>query len=856
MSRKVLAQWWKWLALFSMLAVLAAPAGLAPAHARPQERAATAEIETLVLDELAQKGTTDFMLVLKEKADLTPAARLPAKVEKGRFVFETLRAHAERTQAGLRSFLDARGASYRPYYIANKILVRGGDRALLDELAARPEIARILANHRFQLQEPFINPNPPKAAPAVIESNITFVKADDVWALGVTGVGTVMAGNDTGLDWDHPALIEQYRGWNGATADHNYNWWDATNTYPFVPNDGHGHGTHTSGTMVGDDGATHQIGMAPGADLIHCKNMDNFGSGVDAWFIECFEWDLAPWDLAGANPDPAMAPDAVNNSWGYFGGGVPTFQDEIAALQAAGVAVEVSAGNEGSGCGSLRSPGDYLVVITTGSVQHSGGVLPGTITGFSSRGPSDLHPGEYFPDIMAPGENINSSLPGGGYSGPTWSGTSMSGPHVTGLIGLMWSASPVLQGNVAETYAILHDTAVRLTGQNGSNCGGDYTNGPNNDWGYGTIDALAAVNEAILRGGPAGTLQGTVTDDVTGLPILGASVHVVGAADRTAYTDAAGAYSVLLPIGAYDATAGLYGYLSETVLGIVVNEDAVTMQDFALTPAPSHAVSGTVRDGDGNPVANATVTILNTPLAPANTDANGLYSFATVFEGTYDVQAEAGACNDSQTQSLVVDGDETLDFTLPQRTDLFGYTCEVVPFAYINGNRVLALTGDDASRRVALPFPITLYGQTYTEMWVVTNGFVTFQGPNTTYTNEAIPSVNAPNAAVYAFWDDLVVDASAAVRVRLVGSIPDRRLVVEWRNVYFYADSSKRVTFEMLLYETGQILMQYRGIAEDDMEKGNSATVGLENAAGTDAFQYSFGEAAISNGLAVLYSPP
>src|SRR5690606_9647732 len=108
---------------------------------------------------------------------------------------------------------------------------------------------------------------------------------------------------------------------------------------------------------------------------------------------------------------------------------------------------------------------------------------------------SDLYPGAFFPDIMAPGENIRSSLPGGSYG--IMSGTSMSGPHTTALVALMWQAGPALIGDIATTYQIIKDTAVPLTGQNGSNCGGNYTAGPNNDWGYGTIDALAAVNAAL-----------------------------------------------------------------------------------------------------------------------------------------------------------------------------------------------------------------------------------------------------------------------------------------------------------------------------------------------------------------------
>lgn len=649
-----------WFMLVLLVVLLVSGTVLAAVPGATDANKASAKIEPLVLAEMAEAGQSDFIIWMAEKADLSPAYALATKQEKGRFVFDALRTTAERTQKDVRAYLDAQGVQYKAFYIANKIVVYGGHYDLVLNVAGRADVGQITANHRFQLQEPFINPNPPTTTPTVIETNITFVNADDVWALGYNGAGTVMAGNDTGLDWDHPALINQYRGWNGSTADHNYNWWDATNTYPTVPNDGHGHGTHTSGTMVGDDGATHQIGMAPGADLIHCKNMDNFGSGIDAWFIECFQWDLAPWDLSGANPDPDMAPDAVNNSWGYYGGNVPTFQDEIAALQAAGVAVEVSAGNEGSGCGSLRSPGDYLDVITTGSVQHSSGILPGTITGFSSRGPSDLHPGEYFPDIMAPGENINSSLPGGGYSGPTWSGTSMSGPHVTGLIGLMWSASPALQGNVTETYDIIHDTAIRLVGQNGSNCGGDYTVGPNNDWGYGTIDALAAVNEAINRGGPNFTLTAapdalticapaTASYTVDLAQILGynwpVNLSVAGNPPGTSANFVPGSVtppgSSTLTIG--NTAAGTPGTYTMTITGtgtdpeVKTKSDAVDLSLYTALPGAPTLVSP----------ANGAVDVARTPLFTWN---------AVTQADTYELQVATDPGFSNVVYSATVDG--------------------------------------------------------------------------------------------------------------------------------------------------------------------------------------------------------
>jgi subtilisin family serine protease len=576
-------------------AVILAQNPLPPAGPTGSQDDPLSKIESQLLKDFREETQLDFFIWMAEKADLSPAAKLTTKAEKGAFVFNALRETADRTQRDVRAILDAEGVSYESFYISNKILVWGGDQGLLLSLAARSDVSALAANHTYQLEEPFINPKESGQSLAAVESNISFVNADDVWAMGIDGSGTVIAGNDTGLDWDHPALINQYRGWDGAAADHNYNWWDATGTYPTVPNDGHGHGTHTTGTMVGDDGGTNQIGMAPGARTIHCKNMDNGGSGEDVTFTTCFQWDLAPWDLNGQNPRPDLAPDDINNSWRYFGGNIPIFMDEIAALQSAGILVEVSAGNEGNECQTLGSPSDYGNVLTTGSVNHEGGSLPGTLTWFSSRGPSFLT-SEYIPDIMAPGENIRSSVPGGGYEGG-WSGTSMSGPHVTGLIGLMWSANPGLRGLITETQQIILQTAVPLSGQNGSNCGGDYTTGPNHDWGYGTIDALAAVQTAIVYGDP-GHLAGTVSDAVTTDPIPGAEVQarLNPSLKWQQATDSQGMYNMFVFSGTYTVTAQLYGYYPETVTGVQVTSFNTTTLDLELAPAPSYVVSGTITD--------------------------------------------------------------------------------------------------------------------------------------------------------------------------------------------------------------------------------------------------------------------
>ena len=148
------------------------------------------------------------------------------------------------------------------------------------------------------------------------------INAPQVWAAGFNGQGVTIAGEDTGYRWDHPALKPQYRGWDGNAADHNYHWHDAIHSANAScpadspqPCDDHGHGTHPAGTFAGDDHSTHQVGVAPGAKWIGCRNM-NAGNGTPATYIECMEWMLAPTNLKGNNPNPDLAPDIVSNSWG------------------------------------------------------------------------------------------------------------------------------------------------------------------------------------------------------------------------------------------------------------------------------------------------------------------------------------------------------------------------------------------------------------------------------------------------------------------------------------------------------------------------------------------------------------
>ncbi len=441
--------------LFLLLPLLAI-SSTGPVSAEPPPHQAT--IHPLVAQSIQAQGQAEVLVILKAQADLSAASALPAREARAAHTYQTLRSVAQTSQQDLRALLDAQDLDYQSFYIVNAIKIRA-DGDLLQSLAARPEVDRIVPNPRVQGIPDL--PLAPAAAPGGIEPNLVRVNVPEVWALGYTGQGIVVAGQDTGYDWDHPALVNQYRGWDGAAAVHDYNWHDAVHSGGGAcgpdsaqPCDDHGHGTHTMGTIIGDDGTDasigqNKIGMAPGAQWIGCRNMDQ-GVGTPASYIECFEFFLAPYPLGGtpAQGDPSRAPHVVNNSWSCppsEGCDAGTLEAAVSALRQAGIAVVVSAGNSGATCGSVyRPPAIYQDAFSAGAFSHT----TNQIASFSSRGPVSYAGKTYLkPDIAAPGVSIRSSTRGGGYGYN--SGTSMAAPHVTGAVALLLSAAPELRGQVA-----------------------------------------------------------------------------------------------------------------------------------------------------------------------------------------------------------------------------------------------------------------------------------------------------------------------------------------------------------------------------------------------------------------------
>ena len=437
-------------------------------------------------------GAEEGFLVLFD--DDAGVARTVSGAHGRKAVYEALTQRARATQASLRASLAAQGIPFRPLYLVNGLAVRG-NLALARRIASRSDVVRIVGDPKVRgIETSLFTPAP--GSPDAIEWGVTRVNADDVWTFdGKRGEGIVVASADTGVEWTHPAIQSKYRGWNGSAASHDFNWFDAI-ADTVEPLDDNNHGTHTTGTMVGDDGGTNQIGVAPGAKWIACRNMDH-GNGQPSTYIACNQFFLAPYPHGGdpeTDGNPALAPDIINNSWSCPASeGCDAFvlESSFAALRAAGILAVAAAQNSGPGCSTVNDPpGIYEEALVAGASD-----INNVLASFSSRGPVTADgSGRMRPDIAAPGVSVRSSIRGGGYS--SFSGTSMASPHTAGAAALLWSAKPQVRGLIGITRCLLERSATGvLTLGSPQTCGGTTAaSRPNNFWGYGLVDAYGAIH--------------------------------------------------------------------------------------------------------------------------------------------------------------------------------------------------------------------------------------------------------------------------------------------------------------------------------------------------------------------------
>ncbi len=554
---------------------------------------------------------------LKDKPNIKAARGKKAEVIK------ILKQKNIKNQQILSLFLSDKTSLGRVKKIRNFWLFNGmaitATKEVIEKIASRPEVEEIHEN--FILSLPPVESEKEISSQSV-EWGIAKIKADQVWTnFGLKGNGIRVGHLDTGVDTTHPDLAGKLILWAEFDSD--------GNPVPgSTPYDSDTHGTHTAGTILGGNASGNYIGVAPEASLISGLVL-NGGSGTFAQVVAGMEWIIDPDN----NPDTDDGAQVVNMSLGASGAW-PEMIEPTENMVSAGTFPSFSIGN--SGQGSSGSPGNVPSAFGVGATNSDDEVASFS-SGENVYWNTPPYVGYYLkPDISAPGVSVKSSVPGGGYA--TYNGTSMAAPHITGTVALLLQAEPNL--TVSQLKQAIIDTCI------------DYgTVGQDDRYGWGRVDALAAVTLIA----PSGTLQGTIKETLEN-PLSGAIIKIIETEAQTT-SNANGNYNIALAEGTYTVEVSLYGYITQTRNNVQITTDQITIENFSLSPAPSGTIAGIVTNAaNGNPLG-ATIQVINTPVNPVTADpTTGGYSL-NISQGTYTLKVtNIGYVNQTRENIIVTGG--------------------------------------------------------------------------------------------------------------------------------------------------------------------------------------------------------
>lgn len=618
-----------------------------PADLAPSAPGVPSEVD----DALAQDGSAEVIIELRDAltpaqlesiataaavqargehagaAVLDPQVQAQVRAARGEAVVTALEEHMADERQALITLVDGDGSSADTSPVLDLWVINAVSAVVDAETAAavaqRPEVASIRLAQTLELPEI-------SSEPLLPTWGLEAVQAPQTWGeYGYRGDGITVAVLDSGIDAAHPALAGSYRGRDG---DHASSWFVVTGeNYP-TPGDGHGHGTHVTGSITG--GAPGEvIGVAPEAEYIGVKIFNDNGGASEAGILAGMQWVLAP------GGDPAMAPDIANNSWGNSAGNVTTYWDAVAAWRAAGIVPIFANGNAGPLPQSAGSPADHPHSFAVGATDQND-----AIASFSSRGPVFWDGVEHIkPQVSAPGHQVRSAWPTAlGEDYRTISGTSMATPHVSGVAALVLSANPGLA--VHDIEDILEQTA-RVESHMGRV--------PNNSFGHGIVDAF----QATTRASHSGLVSGTVTGPDG--PVA-AHISATTADAQTSSDPQTGAYELWLPEGDHEIEVSAYGFATD-VVQVEVSAGEITQADVVLSAVATATLSGQVVTEAGDPIASAQVRLVDAdPLTW--TDAGGAFSLE-VAQGQHRVRVLADGYRPWQ-QSVDITTDQTLEVTL------------------------------------------------------------------------------------------------------------------------------------------------------------------------------------------------
>ncbi|MDP2363688.1 MAG: S8 family serine peptidase, partial [Ignavibacteria bacterium] len=774
--------------------------------------------------------------------------------------------------------------NYQAFWISNMFMVEAKPH-IINELMTRLDVAEIDLDAFLELDRPEVVKDYVDGIESV-EPGVRIINAHLLWAQGITGQGRIVMGIDTGVHLNHPALNHK---WRGNHVPSNQAWLDpggGTTT----PNDCDGHGSHTVGTMTGWSPTTGDtVGVAPGAEWIAAKTICTSPHTSNS--VAAFQWAINP----DGNPLTITdMPDAISNSW--YDPDVTNecsgiYKTTLDAVEAAGIAVVFSAGNNGSGSSTITKPknintNNVNVMCTAaidGALYIGGNTNP--IASFSSRGPS-LCGGTgsllIKPEVSAPGVNVRSSGSATGYT--VLSGTSMASPHVAGAVALLKQFAPNLTGK--QILEALYNTAIDLG-----------TVGEDNNYGRGLIDVYAAF---LSLGTPDSTAPDPITDLSVGSPtsnsltlqwtvpydssmngVRGYDIRYSTSpiTDTTTFNNAnqlpftavpgtVGATETYLVKSLNFATTYYFSIKSKDVwsnwstLSNSATGTTLAAPQISVTPANIHHIL--------NPMAVVvdTVTISNISVNPSTLDFSVTLENNTFPRGLVSARLlpKYNELANSTEVSLKENPQEIngISFDGSGGPDLFGYKwkdsnepngpqyvwSDITSTGTPVTNWIATGSFDPKDEGYAGPFSLgfnfKFYGQQKNQIYVSSNGLILFNTINTNiFTNAQIPNSAVPNEYIAPFWDDLDGVSSGTVHYKQDGS----KFIIQFTGWHRYSNTGS-LTFQVVIYQNGKIIVYYNNMNATL----NSATIGIENGAGNDGLQVAYNANYVANNLALEFA--